>query len=454
VWTNLLAARSQMGLSLGFHIIFSVLGVGFPVFVCMAHALGLWRKDATWLALARQWTRGFIILFAIGAVSGAIVEFEMSLLWPVFARNAGGIIGLPFATEGFAFFLEAIFLGLYLYGADRLAPHVHWLCTVPLVLSGSSSAWFITSANSWMNSPTGFTMQSGHITQVDPFSAILNPSTPYETVHMILACFVAVGFGGAAVYATGILRGKRDDYHRKGLLLCMAMGAVGIPLQVISGDLNARFLEHEQPPKYAAMEGLMHSGYGMPLYIGGIPDPQTGQVYFAIQIPHGESLIAHFDLNSFSIGYDRIPANDRPDPVRVHLSFQAMVLCGFYMLLVGFIFWFLYFLKRRRHVPEMKWLLWGIVIAGFAGFAAIELGWITTEEGRQPWIIYNLMRVSQAANPAPLMTISFIIFSIIYILLGVTLVGLLLRLARQPKRERLWSDIFVDESAPVVEEMV
>jgi cytochrome d ubiquinol oxidase subunit I len=452
MFSNLLATRTQMGVSLIFHVIFSVLGVGFPVLVCMAEALGLWRKDATWLALARQWTRGFIILFAIGAVSGAIVEFEISLLWPYFGKNAGAIIGLPFATEGFAFFLEAIFLGLYLYGADRLAPHVHWLCTIPLVLSGSSSAWFITSANSWMNSPTGFTIQNGQTTVVDPFSAILNPSTPYQTVHMILACFVAVGFGGAAIYATGILRGKRDEYHRKGLLLCMAMGAVAIPLQIVSGDFNARFLEQEQPPKYAAMEGLMRSGRGMPLYIGGFPDPQTGQVYFAIQIPYGESLIAHFDLNSFSVGYDQIPANDRPEPVRVHLSFQGMVMCAFFSLAVGVLFWFFYFVRKRR-VPEMKWLCWGIVIAGVCGFLAVELGWITTEEGRQPWIIYHLMRVSQAANPAPWMRVSFVVFSIIYILLGTTLVALLLRLARQPKKERLWSDIMVDEHEIIKESL-
>jgi cytochrome d ubiquinol oxidase subunit I len=442
-FTNLLAARTQMGISFVFHIIFSVLGVGLPVLLCFAEGLALLRKDVSLMALARQWTRAFAILFAIGAVSGTIVEFEISLVWPIFAGSAGAIIGLPFATEGFAFFMEGIFLGLYLYGWGRLAPGVHWLCSIPIILSGSSSAWFITSANSWMNSPTGFQMVHGQLTNINPFAAMLNPSTPFETVHMILACYVATGFGAAAVYAVGMLRGKRDDYHRKGLLICMAVGAVAIPLQIVSGDLNARSLEVLQPAKYAAMEGVMRSGHGLPLYIGGIPDPQTGQTYYAIEIPHGESLLAHFDLNSYTIGLDAFPPSDRPEPIRVHLSFDAMVGCAFFILFTGVVFWLLYFLRRRYSVPEYKWLLWCITLAGIGGFLAVELGWITTEEGRQPWIIYNLMRVSHAVTPNQLMVVSFIIFTCIYILLGVTLVTFLLLLARRRQAPADWSDFIV-----------
>ena len=445
---NLLAARSQMGLSLGFHIVFSALGVGLPLILCIAEGLALRNKDATWMALARQWTKAFAILFAIGAVSGAIVEFELSLLWPPWVGFAGAIIGLPFAMEGFAFFLEGIFLGIYLYGWNRLSPVVHWMCSLPIVLSGTFSAWFVVSANSWMNSPTGFTTVHGRVVDVNPFAAILNPSTPFETTHMILACYVVVGFGAAAVYAVGMLRGKRDDYHRKGLLLGMAVGVVAIPLQIVSGDFNARFLIQAQPAKYAAIEGLLHSGYGLPLYLGGLADPTTGQIYYAIEIPHGESLISHFDLNSYARGLDAIPAMDHPPALSfeaVHLAFDGMVGAGFFALLVGVVFWLLY-LRRKRVVPENKWLLWGAAIAGPLTFIAVELGWVVTEEGRQPWIIYNVFLVRDAANPAQWITVSFIVFSCIYILLGTTLTVLLLRLARKPKPPLVWGELVRGES--------
>jgi cytochrome d ubiquinol oxidase subunit I len=447
LFTNLIAARTQMGVSFVFHIVFSVLGVGLPVLLCIAEGLALLRKDTSLMALSRQWTRAFAILFAIGAVSGTIVEFEISLVWPTFAGNAGAIIGLPFATEGFAFFMEGIFLGLYLYGWGRLSPRVHWLCSLPIVLSGSSSAWFITSANSWMNSPTGFQLVNGKMTNVNPFAAMLNPSTPFETVHMILACFVATGFGVAAVYAFSMLRGKRGDYQRKGLLLGLAVGAIAIPLQIVSGDLNARSIEHIQPAKYAAIEGVMRSGNGLPLYIGGIPDPQTGQTNYAIAIPHGESLLAHFDLNSHTTGLDAFPPDDRPEPIRVHLAFDAMVGCGFFIFFVAAVFWGLYF-KRKHTIPENKWILSGVVLAGICGFLAVELGWITTEEGRQPWIIYNLMRVGHAVTPDPWMAVSFLIFTCIYILLGTILVIFLVLLGRRKKPEEgSWSDLMVTEKS-------
>ena len=447
MFSNLLAARAQMGTSLVFHIVFSVLGVGLPLLLCIAEGLALWRKDGTWMALSRQWTKAFAILFAIGAVSGAIVEFELSLLWPTFTRYSGAIIGLPFALEGFAFFIEGIFLGVYIYGANRLSPLVHWLTSIPIWISGVTSAWFVTSANSWMNSPAGFQIVHGRVTGIDPFQAMLNPSTPYETTHMILACYVATGFGTAAVYATGMLRGKRNDYHRKGLLLGMALGVVAIPLQIVSGDLNARFLETSQPPKYAAMEGVLQSGNGKPLYIGGIVDQQTGQVYYAIEIPHGESLISHFDLNSYTRGLDSFPADERPDAAIVHLSFDGMVGSAFFAQFAGAAFWLLYF-RRKRTVPEKKWLLWVITLAGPLSFVAIELGWMVTEEGRQPWVIYGWLLTKDAANPAQWINVSFFIFSFIYLVLGATLIIFLLRLARQPKPEQQWPrQIQVEQSS-------
>ncbi|HLI71603.1 MAG TPA: cytochrome ubiquinol oxidase subunit I [Ktedonobacteraceae bacterium] len=446
MWSNLLAARTQMGTSLGFHIIFAALGVGLPLALCVAEGLALWNSDGTWMALAHQWARAFTFLFAIGAVSGAIIEFELALLWPTFIKYSGAIIGLPFALEGFAFFLEGIFLGIYLYGARRLSPLVHWLSSLVIVLSGLSSAWFVVSANSWMNTPAGFHIAHGKITGIDPYAAMLNPSTPYETAHMILACYVVAGFGIASVYAMGMLRGKRDAYHRKGLLLGMAIGTAAIPFQILTGDFNARQIETVQPPKYAAMEGLLHSGYGRPLYIGGFVDTRAGKVLYALVIPHGESLLAHFNLNSFSIGLDRIPKSEWPANIPfIHLAFDGMVFCSFYMLAIGVLF-MLPFIRRQfflsqPRIPERRWLLGLAVLTGPAAILAMELGWMVTEFGRQPWIIYKLLLTKNAVTPAMWMNVTFLVFACIYVLLGITLIILLLQLARRPKPPQVWPEL-------------
>src|SRR6202165_4651101 len=247
--SDLLAARAQMGTSLAFHIIFASLGIGLPLLLCIAEGLALKQKNPELMALTRRWTKAFAVLFAIGAASGTIISFELGLLWPSYTKFSGSIIGLPFALEGFAFFIEAIFLGLYLYGWERLSPRAHWLCSFPLWISVAASAWFIVSAISWMNTPTGFQIRHGRVTGIKPLQAIFNPSTPYETTHMLLAAYVATGFGVAAVYAIPILRGKRDSYYRKGLVLAMALGAIAIPFQIFAGDLSARSLADLQPAK-------------------------------------------------------------------------------------------------------------------------------------------------------------------------------------------------------------
>ena len=429
--SDLLAARAQMGTSLAFHIVFSALGVGLPLLLCIAEGLALWRNDATWMMLARRWTRAAAILFAIGAVSGTILSFELGLLWPTYIKYAGAVVGLPFALEGFAFFIEAIFLGLYLYGWDRLSPRAHWLCSFPIWISGLASAWFVVSANSWMNTPAGFVFKNGKIIDINPIQAILNPSTPYETIHMILACYVATGFGVAAVYAVGLLRGRHDDYHRKGLLLAMAMGVIAIPLQIISGDANARFLVTTQPPKLAAMEGVFKTERGAPLMIGGLADPNTGKVYYALEIPHGLSFLATGNPNATIKGLDAYAPDDRPNPLPIHTSFDGMVGSGFFALFVALIFWFVYW-RKKRTVAKNRVLLGAIVLAGPLSFVAIELGWMVTEFGRQPWVIYNFLRTKDAVTPAPGLNISFLIFSIIYILLSVALIGLLRGVARSP----------------------
>lgn len=438
--SDLLAARAQMGTSLAFHIIFSALGVGLPLLLCIAEGFALKNKDAVLMTLTRRWTKAFAILFAIGAVSGTIISFELGLLWPTYTKFSGSIIGLPFALEGFAFFLEAIFLGLYLYGWNRLSARTHWLCSFPVWISGAASAWFIVTANSWMNTPTGFQIHHGQVTGIDPFAAILNPSTPYETTHMILACYVATGFGVAAVYAVAMLRGKRGEYYRKGLLLGMAMGAIAIPLQIFSGDLNARFLVDAQPAKLAAMEAVFHTAQGVPLQVGGLVDTQTGQVYYALEIPHGLSILATGDPNAKITGLDAFAPNDRPDPALVHPSFDGMVGSGFFALFIGFVFWLLYFV-RKRVVPENRLLLWGILLAGPLSFLAIELGWMVTEIGRQPWTIYGILRTKDAVTTAPGLNFSFLGFSSLYIVLAVTLIILLLRVAREPLPTLEWATV-------------
>lgn len=448
--SNLLAARAQMGTSLAFHIIFAALGVGLPLLMCISEGLALRSKDPVWMALTRRWAKAATILFAIGAVSGTILSFELGLLWPTYIKFAGAVVGPPFAFEGFAFFLEAIFLGLYLYGWNRLSPRAHWLCSFPIWISGAASAWFIVSANSWMNTPAGFQIKNGKVTGIDALQAMFNPSTPYETTHMVLACYVATGFGVATVYAIAMLRGKREEYYRKGLLLGLAVGAIAIPLQIFSGDLNARFLVNTQPAKLAAMEGVFHTEHGAPLKIGGLADPNTGQVYFALEIPNGLSLLATGDPNATIRGLDDpslgLPLlSERPNALLVHTSFDGMVASGFFALFVGWLFWLLYFL-RKRVVPHSRWLLWGIALSGPLSFLAIELGWMVTELGRQPWVIYNYLRTADAVTTAPWLNISFLGFSFIYLTLAVTMTILLLRVARSPLPKLEWSELVGGQS--------
>jgi cytochrome d ubiquinol oxidase subunit I len=429
--SDLLAARAQMGTSLAFHIIFSALGVGLPLLLCIAEGLALKNKSADWMLLTRRWAKAAAILFAIGAVSGTILSFELGLLWPTYTQFAGAVVGLPFALEGFAFFLEAIFLGLYLYGWDRLSARAHWLCSFPIWISGLASAWFIVSVNSWMNTPAGFVIKNGKVVDINPWQAMFNPSTPYETIHMMLSCYVATGFAVAAVYAIAILRGKRSSYYWKALYLSMAMGAIAIPLQIVSGDANARFLETAQPTKLAAMEGLFKTTSGAPLTIGGWADPSTGQVYYAIEIPHGLSFLATGNPNATIKGLDAFPQSDWPIVEATHLSFDGMVGCGFFALFIALLFWFFVWRKRRRWL-ENRWLLLGVFLTGPLSFLAIELGWMVTEFGRQPWVIFGYLRTADAVTTAPGLNISFFLFSLIYLLLAFALVRLLLRHARSP----------------------
>ena len=432
--SNLIAARAAMGSTLAFHIIFAALGVGLPVLLTVAEGLGLRNHDAIWYALARRWSQAFSILFIVGAVSGTAISFEMGLLWPRFMGFASAVIGTPFALEGFAFFTEGIFLGLYLYGWDRLSPRAHWLTSIPVAIGGTASAFFVVTANAWMNAPTGYTVTNGHVTNVNPLAAMFNAATPSETLHTILASYQVSAFAVAAIYAVAALRGRRTTYHMRGLLLPMAFGVAVAPAQAFVGDLSAKMVARTQPAKLAAMEGLFQTTVGAPLRILGIANPTTQQTNYSIEIPKLLSWLAFGNLNATVQGLDAFPRADWPNTLLVHLAFDLMVGAGALMIALPVWFWALY-LRHGRDITKTRvsrLMLWTAVLTGPLGFIALEAGWIVTEVGRQPWIIQGVMRVNNAVTPVPGAGLTiFLVFLLIYLTLAVALVTLLLRLARQ-----------------------
>jgi cytochrome d ubiquinol oxidase subunit I len=432
--SNLLAARAAMGATLAFHILFASLGVGVPVLLCVAEGLGLRSGDPIWYALARRWSQAFSILFVVGAVSGTAISFELGLLWPRFMGFASSVIGTPFALEGFAFFTEGIFLGLYLYGWNRLSPRAHWLCSIPVAIGGTASAFFVVTANAWMNAPAGYTARNGRVVTVDPIAAMFNAAAPAETLHVILSSYQVSAFAVAAVYAVALLGGRRTVYHRRGLLLAMAFGAVVAPIQAYSGDLSAKMVARTQPAKLAAMEGLFHTIAGAPLRILGIADPTTQQTRFSLEIPKLLSWLAFGDPNAPVTGLDAFPRADWPNTTLVHLAFDLMVGTGGLMIALPLWFWLLYW-RHGRTIPASRvsrLMLWTAALTGPLAFIAMEAGWMVTELGRQPWIIQGVMRVRDAVTPVPGAGLTILlVFLLIYLALSVALVTLLLRLARQ-----------------------
>ena len=428
VQPDLLAARLQMALSLGWHIVIACFGVGLPALILLAEWLGWRRGNATYNRLARRWARVAGVLFAVGAVSGTILSFEMGILWPGLMGTFGEVIGLPFALEGIAFFIEAIFLGIYLYSWDRLPTRIHLLTGVPIVVAGVASAWFVVTANAWMNQPAGFSLVDGRVENVDPIAAMLNPATAVQTTHMIVAAFMVAGFGIASPYALALLRGRRTAYERAGFLLGFSLAALLTGPQILVGDWAAQTIARQQPAKLAALEALYETQRGAPLTIGGIPI--DGKVVLGIQIPNGLSWLAFRDANAEVIGLDAFPEDERPPVLPVHIAFQVMVAIGFGLF--GLSAWLALSWWRRRDIPRSRWFLVGAVLAGPAAAIALEAGWIVTEVGRQPWIVYQILRVDEAVSAAPGLRFGLYALVVIYTAMTAGTIIVLRRLAAGP----------------------
>jgi cytochrome bd ubiquinol oxidase subunit I len=419
---TLTAARAQMEVSLGFHMIFAALGIGMPLLLLIAEGLWLKTGQAHYKALAKQWAKATALTFAVGAVSGTALSFELGLLWPKFMNFAGATIGSAFTLEGFAFFIEAIFLGLYLYGWDRLSPRAHFLTGIPVALSGLASGILVVAVNAWMQYPA---LDAAGQPRMDPLAPFASPAWIHMSLHSSLSCYIATAFAVAGVYALGMLRGHDDAYHRSGLCIALAVGAVTAILQPLSGDISARAVAELQPAKLAAMEAVFETERGAPILIGGFPDVEKREVRYGIEIPKGLSFLAHHDFNAEVTGLDRIPRDEWPNVVITHIAFQIMVGCGFLLAGLGALFWFLQWRKAQLR----RWLLNVLLICAPLGFIALEAGWIVTEVGRQPWIIKGVMRTAEAVTPVNDVHITLYAFSILYAVLAVVLTLLLRRLA-------------------------
>lgn len=421
--SDLLAARSQMAMSLAFHIIFACIGIGMPLLMVISEGLWLKTKNKVYLVLAKKWAKGTAIMFAVGAVSGTVLSFELGLLWPQFMLHAGPIIGMPFSLEGFAFFLEAIFLGIYLYGWDRVKPKIHWFAGIMVMLSGMFSGIFVVMANAWMNSPVGFEFVDGKFTQIDPYAAMFNPLAWNYALHMTLAAFVSVAFVVAGIHAFVLLKNPKSEFHYCALKIALYVGIVTAILQPLSGDLTAKNTAKYQPAKLAAMEAHWETEKGASLNIGGWPDEEKEQTNYAIKLPYLLSFLAFGDFNAEVKGLKDFPKENRPPVVVVHIAFQIMVGCGTFLMFLGVLG--AYFFIRKQAINDKRWYLKLLVLAAPLGFIATEAGWTVTEVGRQPWVIYNIMRTSEAVTDMPNLVVPFVVFTILYIFLFVMVVYLM-----------------------------
>ncbi len=425
---DFLAARWQMALSLGFHIIFSCIGIAMPFLMAVAHFRWLKTGEPAYKTLTKAWMRGVAIFFAVGAVSGTALSFELGLLWPGFMEHAGGIIGMPFSWEGTAFFIEAIALGLYLYGWERLRPWVHWGCGVVVGISGVLSGLFVICANAWMNAPAGFDWVDGKAINVDPYAAMFNDAALSQGLHMTLAAFVATGFAVAGMHALLLLKRPKHPVHSRALRIALGFAAIFALAMPISGHHSAQDVARRQPTKLAAMESLFETQQGAPLLIGGWPDVETRSVRWGIELPKMLSFLVHNDFETEVEGLDATPEDLWPPVPIVHLAFQIMVGIGSTLAGVGLLG--LLALIWKQAWLERRWLLKLLVACTPLGFIAVEAGWTVTEVGRQPWIIYGVMHTRDALSPLPGLAWSLALYATVYLFLSAVVLWLMVRQVR------------------------
>ena len=422
---DLLAARLQMGISLGFHILFAVSGMAMPWLMVLAEWRHLRTRNPIYKELALRWARGTAILFAVGAVSGTVLSFELGLLWPRFMALAGPLIGMPFSLEGFAFFLEAIALGVYLYGWQRVPERMHLASGLVIAVSGLMSGVFVMAVNAFMNTPRGFQLDAqGQVVDVNLVEAFFTPAFPTQAVHMVFAAYASVSFAVLGIHAWRLLKSPDNSFHRAAMRLVLPFALVSAPLMLLTGDFSAKHLAAHQPAKLAAAEALFETTDHAPLLIGGLPDVDEQTVPGALPIPAMLSVLAKGSPDATVAGLDQVPRADWPPVVRTHLSFQLMVAAGMGMLLLSA--WLAWLYVRRRDPTTERWFLIASCLAAPLGLLAVEAGWCVTEFGRQPWIIKDLMRVADAVTPMPGLTTSLVTVTVLYLVLG-AVVAMLLR---------------------------
>jgi cytochrome d ubiquinol oxidase subunit I len=436
-----------MAFTLAFHIILVPLGVSWSFMTLIANYRGVRHGDRDALLLAQRWSKYMAVTFAVGAVTGTVLSFEFGLLWPRFMGRWGDAFGVPFAFEGIFFFTEGVFVAVYIFGWRRLRPWAHFWTGVPIAVAGLFGAVSVVAANAWMNSPSGFTLDSaGNVSKVDPWGVIFNDAMPLQAAHMLVAAYLVGGFLIASVYAVGMLRGRNDRYHRLGLLIPFTVAALAAPVQMGVGDALARWVYNEQPVKFAAIELVPETGSDVPETLLGHLN-SDGTVTGGIPIPGLASWLSDPSTGRSTVvkGLDSVPADARPtisEANVVHLGWDIMVGVGTLLFLLAV--WYAASWVFRRRMPQSRWFLRAAACAGVLAVVCMEAGWVVTEVGRQPWIVYNLMRVEDAATANTGVWITFIAVILLYTALGVTTVLVLRAMSRRFRRR----GGFVDHGGP------
>jgi cytochrome d ubiquinol oxidase subunit I len=425
-------ARQLQALSLGVHIPLVCFGIAFPSMVLFAESRFLRTGDELYRTLAKRWSKVMLTLFAVGVVTGTILSLEFGILWPDFVATFGNVFGLGFALEGFSFFLEAIFIGIYVYGWDRFKPRTHFVTGIPVVIAGITGSLFVISVNAWMNHPSGFRVVNGQAVDVHPWSALFgNSFLWHEIVHMYLAGYIVAGFLVAGWYAWCFLRGRFGRYERAALAIPLAAATLVAPVQVLVGDWAARVVTDKQPIKLAAIEGLGETTKGAPEHLlGWYTD---GEVKYGIKIPKLLSLLAKHDPNATIQGLNTVPESDQPPINIVRYAFQTMVGIGTLLALLSVVY--LVVRVRRKRLPESIWFYRALVAAGPLALVALIAGWIVTEVGRQPWIVYNVMRTSDAVTSANGVPVGYATLALVYVALACAVAWVLRRMSRIPLEE-------------------